>query len=190
MVIGLTGLTGAGKSTAAELLSRRGCHIIDADKVARRVTDRPDILEKIKTAFGAECINADGTLNRRTLGQIVFNDAEKLQLLNSITHPPITADMLAEAKAHDGETVVLDVPLLKESGLDKVCDLVLRITAPEDVRAGRIIARDGLSPEEARARISSQAPFGGPCIDIDNSGSEKELENRLTEVLCGQGLKI
>ncbi|MCH5187294.1 MAG: dephospho-CoA kinase [Oscillospiraceae bacterium] len=190
MIIGLTGLTGAGKSTAADFLRRRGCHVIDADKVSRRVTDRPDILEKIKTTFGAECINADGGLNRRVLGQIVFNDAEKLRLLNAITHPPITAEILAETKSHEGETVILDVPLLKESGLDKVCDFVLRITAPEDVRAGRIMARDGLSLEEARARISSQAPFGGPCIDIDNSASEEELETRLTEVLCGQGLKI
>ena len=190
MIIGLTGLTGAGKSTAAEILRRLGCHIIDADKVARRVTDRPDILEKIKTAFGEECINADGRLNRRTLGGIVFNDAEKLRQLNAITHPPITTEILAETAKHEGETVILDVPLLKESGLGEVCDLVLRITAPEDVRAGRIMARDGLRRDEAQARINSQSPYDGPCVDIDNSASEEELARKLTEVLCRQGLKI
>lgn len=190
MIIGLTGLTGAGKSTAADLLCRRGCHIIDADKVGHRVTDRPDILEKIKTAFGAECINADGGLNRRVLGRIVFNDAEKLQLLNGITHPAITVEILAEAKDHEGETVVIDAALLKECGLDKSCDLILQMTAPEDVRAGRIMARDGLSHDEALARIRSQVPYDGPCIDIDNSASEEELARKLTEVLCGQGLKI
>lgn len=190
MIIGLTGLTGAGKSTAAEILRRRGCRIIDADKVGHRVTDRPDVLEKIKTTFGAECINADGELDRRALGRIVFSDAEKLKLLNGITHPAITVEILAEAKDHEGETVVIDAALLKESGLDKVCDLVLQITASEDVRAGRIMARDGLAHDEAIARIRSQSPYDGPRIDIDNSASKEELESKLTEVLCKQGLKI
>lgn len=183
MIIGLTGLTGAGKSTAAGILQRRGWHVVDADAVSRRVTERPDILGKIQAAFGSACIGSDGRLNRRALAAIVFNDAEKLRLLNSVTHGPIVDEILAEVKAHEGENTVIDAPLLVETGLDRSCGAVLRITAPEELRAERIMKRDGLSLDEARARIRSQAPAEGSFIDIDNSAGEDALAAAVDEAL-------
>lgn len=186
MIIGLTGLTGAGKSSAAEILRGRGCHIIDADKVGHSVTAKPEVLDKIKNAFGAEVIAPDGTLNRRVLGKIVFAAGGKLRLLNSITHPAITDEIKAEAAAHSGETVVIDCALLKECGLDKLCGKILCITADEAVRLERIMKRDGLSRGDALNRINSQAPYSGPCRVIDNSGSIAELEAAIEEALCSE----
>lgn len=186
MIIGLTGLTGAGKSTAAEILRHCGCHIIDADKTGHRITNSPDILNKIKDAFGAEYVNADGTLNRRALGRLVFADGEKLRILNAITHPAISAEITAEATAHGNETVVIDCALLKECGLDKICHKVLCLTAPENIRIKRIMERDGLSRSEALNRINSQIPYSGSCINIDNSSGEEELEIRLKEAIWAE----
>ncbi len=186
MIIGLTGLTGAGKSTAAAALRRLGCHVIDADRVGHEVTTRPDILEKIKTAFGAGCILPDGTLDRRALGKIVFSDGEKLKKLNAITHPPITEAIAAEAAAHSGETVVIDAAALGESGLDRLCGEVWRVTAPEELRLARIMERDGLSRTEAVNRILSQTPYGGRCVLIDNSSTEEALGQKVKEALCAK----
>lgn len=192
MIIGLTGLTGAGKSTAAAVLSQLGCHIIDADRVGHRVTARPDILEKIKASFGEEYITSDGALDRRKLGALVFADRDKLQLLNSITHPPITEEIISEARAAeaDGKTVVIDCALLGEVGLSEICRPVLNITAPTELRLGRIIERDGLSEAGALDRINSQRPYDGPAIDIENSSSQEALEARLKEALWQEERKI
>ena len=183
MLIGLTGLTGAGKSLAAGLLKSRGFYIIDGDKVGHRVTARPEILEKIKTAFGDGVINPDGSLDRRALGNIVFSDPEKLQLLNAITHPAIRAEALREA-AEQGETpVVIDGAVIKECGLSEHCAVVLRITAPEEVRMRRIMERDGLTEEQAQKRIAAQTYHDDNWIDVDNSSTLEALERNLSTAL-------
>lgn len=189
MIIGLTGLTGAGKSTAAEILRRGGCYIIDADKTGHRVINSPEISGRIKAAFGEEYVSADGAVDRRALGRLVFADGEKLRLLNAITHPAIAAEIAAEAEAHRGETVIIDCALPKECGLDKICDKILRVTAPAEVRLKRIMERDGLSRTEALNRMNSQTPYGGSCTDIDNSSGERELELRIKEALWAENSK-
>ena len=183
MIIGLTGLTGAGKSLAAGLLERRGFYIIDGDKVGHRITARPEILEKIRVAFGVGVINPDGSLNRRALGNIVFSNPEKLRLLNAITHPAIKAEALREA-AEQGETpVVIDGAVIKECGLAEHCTAVLRITAPAEVRKQRIMERDGLTEEQAENRIAAQTYHGDNWIDVDNSSTVENLEQNLTSAL-------
>ncbi len=184
MIIGLTGLTGAGKSAAASVLRRLGCHVIDADKVGHEVTSRPDILEKIKAAFGERFVAPDGTLDRRALGRAVFSDGEKLKKLNALTHPPIAEAIAAEAAAHSGEVVVIDAAALKESGLDRICGEVWCVTAPEGLRLARIMERDGLTRAEAAARIRSQTPYDGACVLIENSSSVEALEKKVKEALC------
>ncbi len=183
MIIGLTGLTGAGKSTAAGLLKEMGFHIIDADKAGHRVTERKETLGKIKAAFGEGVINPDGSLNRRALGRIVFSDREKLKTLNAITHPALKAEVLREAEEFKEKTVVIDGAVIKECGLTEYCHAVLRITAPREVRKERIIARDSLTEEEAENRINSQTDFNEGCIDVDNSLDEENLKRNLTEAL-------
>ncbi len=184
MMIGLTGLTGAGKSTAARILEKKGCYIIDGDKVGHAVTEKKGILGQIKAAFGAGVINLDGSLNRRALGSIVFSDGEALKKLNAITHPEIKKAVLTEAALHRGETVVIDGAVIKECGLTDCCAKVIRITAPRELRCRRIMERDNLTLAEAEKRINAQTNHPDNWIDVDNSSSEEALEQKLTEVLC------
>ena len=183
MLIGLTGLTGAGKSLAAGLLKSRGFYIIDGDKVGHRITARPEILKKIRSAFGDGVIGPDGSLNRRALGNIVFSDPEKLKALNAITHPAIKAEVLREA-AEQGETpVVIDGAVIKECGLSEHCAAVLRITAPAEVRMRRIMERDGLTEQQARQRITAQTDHSDNWIDVDNSSTPEALEQNLDKAI-------
>ncbi len=184
MIIGLTGQTGAGKSSAGNILKNMGFYVIDADKIARRVTASEEILIKLRSLFGDGVISPDGTLNRRALGEIVFSDREKLERLNALTHPEIVRIITAEAKAHEREGAVIDCALLEECGLSEICDKIINITAPRDVRLSRIMERDGLSRREALNRINCQRPFSGNCVPIDNSASLSELGDKLKEALC------
>lgn len=182
IILGLTGLTGAGKSLAASLLMNRGFHVIDGDEVGHRVTARPEILTEIKKAFGEGVIKPDGSLNRRALGNIVFSDPEKLRRLNAITHPAIREEILREAEAVPGP-VVIDGAVLKECALAEHCCAVLRITAPAELRKRRIMERDGLTGEEADRRISAQTAHPDDWIDVDNCSTVQALEERLDDIL-------
>lgn len=182
MIIGLTGQTGAGKSTAAEILKAMGYFIIDADKIGHEVTASPEILAQIQKHFGEETVQ-DGRLMRRILGRAVFADGEKLALLNSLTHPAIIKKIVSLAKEHSSGAVI-DCALLQECGLDALCHKIINITAPARVRQERIMLRDSLSPQEALNRINSQSPFRGECILIENNGDINALEKKLKEALC------
>jgi dephospho-CoA kinase len=160
LIIGLTGQTGAGKSTVAAMLSEKGFYIIDGDMVAREITAAgAPVLEKLVTEFGADIINADGTLNRILLGSRAFATREMTQRLNSITHPVITVKMLEilkEAEKRGEKAVVIDAAALLESGIAKMCDIVAAVTAPEKTRLNRIMNRDGLGREETLKRMHAQ----------------------------------
>ena len=193
-VIGLTGQTGAGKTRVADLCRQAGITVIDADQVSRYVVDndRP-LLVELTLAFGVTILNADGTLNRKKLGSIVFGSKGKLERLNKIIFPFIRADVdrrVAELAAGGERLVVLDAPTLFESGGDKTCDAIVVVTAPLDARLNRIVIRDRLTDEEARKRMRSQpdAGFYTERADyiIENDGSEEALEAKalkLTAVL-------
>lgn len=160
LVIGLTGQTGAGKSTVCTLLTNRGLRVIDADLVARRVVESGEkCLLDLAIEFGIEILNADGTLNRRRLADIAFRDKEKRMRLNQITHPYILAEIQAESEAllRAGATAVfLDAPTLFESGGDALCDKIVSIVAPVEDRIIRIMSRDGLTRNQALARVRAQ----------------------------------
>jgi dephospho-CoA kinase len=157
ILIGLTGTIGSGKSAVAKMLADLGADVIDTDELAREVvTPGSKGLEAIVAEWGAGILNTDGSLDRDKLARIVFQDEARLNKLNSILHPLIIAEtqkMLAETKA---AAAVLVVPLLFESGMDKIVNQRWVVAAPEDELVRRICARDGCDPEHARARIRSQ----------------------------------
>ncbi|MCI5905333.1 MAG: dephospho-CoA kinase [Oscillospiraceae bacterium] len=159
-VIGLTGQSGAGKTTVSKVFSEEGFADINADKIAREimVKDSP-CLKELAECFGSEIILENGELDRRKLAGIVFNDQEKLAQLNAISYPYITYEIMKKIKEYAGEGkrfVLLDAPTLFESRADDFCDLIISVTAPESVRTERIAKRDGISPEQIKERFSSQ----------------------------------
>ena len=159
-LIGLTGPTGAGKSVAAAIFAEEGCAVIDADKVARAVTQEDaDCLRQLAGAFGADILREDGTLNRRLLASRAFATHEGERRLNAITHPPIMRrihKLTEEYFSNGAPLVVLDAPLLFESGSDGQCAATVAVLAAQKTRLARIMARDGLTEEEALLRINAQ----------------------------------
>ena len=192
LIIGLTGGIGSGKSTVSEYLSKNmGLTIIDADQIARDVT-RPgqEILLKLREAFGSEIINDDGTLDRRKLAGIAFQSDEKKKLLEKITHSAIREEIncrLRTSAAKHENAVVLDVPLLMESGIDGLCDTVWVVTTAKDVRIERVSARDGITKEEINARINAQISDGERFARadeiIDNSGDKEALYREIERLI-------
>lgn len=157
-VLGLTGPTGAGKSTWAQAFATMGCQVIDCDLLARRAVAQPDCLRKLQTAFGADIVGADGVLDRQLLAARGFADSTSVQKLNSITHPQIRTLLKRQLEALCGKTslVVIDAALLFEGGLQPLCHLTAAVLAPPELRLQRIVARDGITPVQARSRMATQ----------------------------------
>jgi dephospho-CoA kinase len=176
ILIGLTGTIGSGKSAVAKMLADLGADVIDTDEIAREVvTPGSKCLETIVAEWGPGILNPDGSLNRDKLARIVFRDEARRKKLNSILHPLIIAEThkkLAETKA---AAAVLVVPLLFESGMDKIVNQRWVVAAPEEELVRRICARDGCDPEHARDRIRSQMSqeekIARADAVIDNGGS-------------------
>lgn len=155
-VVGLTGQTGAGKSTVSKVFAENGFYIINADHTARKVMEKGSrCLDEVVNAFGTDILNNDGTLDRKALAFIVFNDKSMLDKLNSITYPHITAEISEVIKNTDG-FILLDAPTLFESGTDKLCDIIVSVTADPEIRKKRIVKRDNLTHEQAVSRMKSQ----------------------------------
>ncbi|MCD7731307.1 MAG: dephospho-CoA kinase [Oscillospiraceae bacterium] len=159
-VIGLTGQSGAGKTTVSKVFAEEGFAAINADKIAREIMVKGSpCLEELVECFGKQILLENGELDRRSLAGIVFNDKEKLNQLNAISYPYITFEILQKIKEYSkaGERfVLLDAPTLFESRADDFCDLIISVTAPEAVRTERIAERDGIAPEKIKERFSSQ----------------------------------
>ncbi len=160
LVTGLTGQTGAGKSTLSRMFSERGVEVIDADVIAREAIETSSAcLMDLVLEFSTEVIHPNATLNREKLAMICFSDKRKLKRLNEITFPYIIAAIghkLEEARARAVPMVVLDAPTLYESGLDKQCDRVIAVIADKEVRTARIIERDSMTGDAARRRVNAQ----------------------------------
>lgn len=156
-VIGLTGMSGAGKSTAAEAMRRLGAVVLDCDAIAREALNDEGVMDKLVHSFGGGIVGEDGRIIRRKLAQKAFADRNSTELLNKATHPFII-DRVRDGveNAADGQTVVIDAPLLFQSGLDCMCDAVIAVVSDPETLAGRISERDGLSAAEAAARLSAQ----------------------------------
>ncbi len=159
-IVGLTGPTGAGKSTVSALLREKGFTVIDADEKARLVVSPGSkVLKDLVKHFGEDIILQDGTLNRRLLASRAFSSKESTLLLNKITHPAITLAIeedLKTAEAAGKKTVIIDAAVLIQTPLAELCDIIAVVTAPEEVRLQRIMKRDSISEEEAEKRMRIQ----------------------------------
>lgn len=185
MRIGLTGGIAAGKSSVSEILASLGAWILDADAVSREMVEPGSAgLEGIVREFGERILKADGTLDRAALGAEVFSDDARRGRLNGILHPIIKSEMLNRAGRIESEypdaIVIMDVPLLIESGWQDMADEVWLVTAPLEERIRRIALRDGLDRRQAERRIAAQMPDGEKVkyadIIINNDGNMDELK--------------
>jgi dephospho-CoA kinase len=163
LLVGLTGGIASGKSVVAARLAEHGAVVVDADVIAREVVEPgTPALARIADAFGDGVIAADGSLDRAALGAIVFADPERLAVLNGITHPAVLEEShrrFAAAGAADPDAVVVyDVPLLTEVRGKAEFDVVVVVSAPEEVRIERMVSLRGMSRDDAERRIRSQAP--------------------------------
>ena len=184
--VGLTGTTGAGKSTLSEELKKYGYAIIDADAVARLATEKGSpLLPKLAEAFGQDVLNTDGSLDRKVLAKRAFSTPEATKLLNTITHPEIIRliDKKINGAFWDGyEAVIIDAPQLFESEMAYKCNFIVSVVAPQDIRIKRIMERDELTAEEAERRINSQLSDDffreNSDVVVENDGDEQKLKEQ------------
>ncbi len=180
-LVGLTGGIGSGKSTVARHLGDRGAIVIDADAVAREVVEPGQpAFHQLVERFGQSVVAPDGTLDRAALAELVFDDDDARADLNAITHPAVGVEMTRRiAAAPPDAVVVVDVPLLVESGMKRLYEMVLVVEAPRDVRLERLEQR-GLTRADAEARMAVQASDEDrravADVLIDNTGDLEALE--------------
>ena len=183
-VIGITGPTGAGKTTVLSVLEDMGGAIVDCDAVYHSLLRTSVSMQnELKTRFGGEIFDENGGLRRKAFGAIVFGDQAALADLNAITHRYVMDElkhMIAEAWAKNRPTIALDAIALLESGTGGLCDVTVAVTAAEEVRVRRIMARENISEDYARARVAAQKPdawFEAHCTyTLRNDGSRAAFE--------------
>lgn len=191
LIVGLTGGYASGKSTVAKMFVELGGVLIDADKLAREVV-KPDKQAwfEVVAHFGKGILLKNGELDRKALGEIVFRSGAERERLNAIVHPRVLEEELKaieEIKEREPDAIViLSVPLLIESGHNKLCDKIVVVTVDRDTQLKRLMERDGFTREEAVRRISAQIPLSEKVTYadyvIDNRGSRKETELQVKEV--------
>lgn len=180
-VIGLTGGIASGKSTVSRQFANAGWQIVDADKVAHQLTTaNGQAIPPIVDAFGPNILQADGSLNRRALGRQVFAQPKQLATLNQIMQPLIRQSIIqqfADAQKAGRPHVMLDAPTLFEQGYQGDCDQIVVVSVDPVTQLARLIARDGLSTQEAQQRVASQMSLAQKRVlanwVIDNSGDRQ-----------------
>ena len=154
-IIGLTGPTGAGKSSLRQVAENFGAAFIDCDTVVHSLFETDaDCIKAVAAAFGEDTIE-NGRVNRKALAQKAFASNEATQLLNETVFPFVTYAILREIEAKKEQIVILDAPTLYESGIDEICCLTLAVLAEKETRTQRIKARDNLSDEAAELRLTA-----------------------------------
>ena len=190
--IGITGGIGSGKSTVSKFISSLGYTVVDADKIAFDLAKpKSELLDEIEYEFGGSVITENGSLNRKALGELVFNDNEKRRRLDLIFQPRIKSEIekiFSELESRkDIKLAFLDAPLIFETGLQSYLDEVWLINADTDKRFERIKKRDNLSNEEIKSRIQSQMSdtdkIGLADVTIENNGNLRELKLQIENLI-------
>lgn len=186
LLVGLTGGIGSGKSTVSAALAARGAVVVDADAIVRELQEPgTPVLAAMVERFGDDIVRPDGSLDRQAVADRVFGDDEALADLNAIVHPAVGAEIARrlEAEAATDHVVVLDVPLLVESGRGDLAGLIVVDTDPE-VAVERLVSQRGFTEADARARIARQVSReerrARADVVIDNSGPREALEPQIT----------
>ncbi len=190
-MIGLAGGIGSGKSFVASALATERCGVVDSDALGHEVLKDPQVVEQITTWWGANMLNADGTLDRKKIARVVFGDRDKSQLLNSLVHPRVAALRLQRTAefAADGaiRAIVWDTPLLFETELNRQCDAVIFVKSPFDKRLDRVHTSRGWTRAELANRENFQISLDNKeklaDYTIDNSGDESETIRQVQQVL-------
>ena len=191
-VIGLTGGIGTGKSTASDYLRKTGFAIIDADRIAREVVEPGEpLLEELEQVFGSGILMGDGSLDRKGLAAIVFSDKAKRRQLDQIMHGRIIEVIRQRisscSKQREYKGIIIDAPLLFETGLEKYCNRVWLLVADKAIRVERVCQRDGVTPQEVESRIDNQLDDTEKRkradLVIDNSKDKELLIKKLNKIL-------
>ena len=191
LIVGLTGGIASGKSLVAKVFQDLGAHVIDADKIVHELLE-PDqqAWEEVVKYFGPEIVFPDKTIDRRKLGAIVFNDAEKRAWLNQCLHPKVFAVYTARVKHLCARAphaiIVLDAALLIETGYHKKMDKIVVVYADQEQQMERLTSRERFSREQALARIRSQMPLSEKRKQadyvIENTGTREETEQQARDI--------
>lgn len=198
LTIGVTGPTGAGKTTVLAALGELGCALVDCDRLYHRLlATSPILVGELTDRFGRSILDNQGGVDRKALGRLVFSDEAALADLNAIAHRHVVAaciSLVRTAKAQGKRGLALDAVALLESGMGAMCDVTVAVTAPEEVRLKRIMARDGIDESQARARMEAQKPveyYVNHCdYTIENNGSKtpqqlaQEVRALFADKLC------
>jgi len=192
-IVGLTGGIASGKTEVADELVRLGATVIDADEVTRQVTlPGTSVYKALIEQFGRGIVDEEGRIDRLALSKIVFDDDARRKLLNSITHPEIFKTIFEEVNRYaeglqiqDVPAVVIDAALIVDVGVSGIFDLIILVTADEDVRLSRLREKRGMSAEKGQARIASQVPdakrLKSADLVIENNGSIEQLRSKVAE---------
>ncbi|MBS9776273.1 MAG: dephospho-CoA kinase [Fusobacterium sp.] len=191
MIIGLTGGIASGKSTVSKYLAEKKFKIYDADKIAKEIFETEEVQKEIILNFGEEILEGNNKKNidRNKLKEIVFKNSEKLKILNSIIHPKVYKffENIKKGGSTFTSPIVFDVPLLFESGIDKLCDKIILVVVDYGVQIQRIKKRDNVSEELAKKIISSQLSneekMKKSDYIIENNGSLEELLEKVENLI-------
>lgn len=187
MIVGLTGGIASGKSTVSNLFREYGIEIVDADKVAKEVSEKKESIEKISNIFGKDILDSDGKIVREKLREKAFKNRELLQELNKIIHPQVMEYFKRKKEENSkDEILIFDIPLLYEAKMEYLCDKIIVVGVDVQKQIRRVVARDGSSEELAKKIIFNQMPLDEKIkkadIVIMNDGTLDELEAKVMKI--------
>lgn len=187
MIVGLTGGIASGKSTVSNLFRKYGIEIVDADKVAKEVSEKKESIEKISNIFGKDILDSDGKIVREKLREKAFKNRELLQELNKIIHPQVMEYFKRKKEENSkDEILIFDIPLLYETKMEYLCDKIIVVGVDFQKQIRRVVARDGSSEELAKKIIFNQMPLDEKIkkadIVIMNDGTLDELEAKVMKI--------
>lgn len=179
-IIGITGGIASGKSLVAEFFHNKNIPVINADRIGHEILRNEDIKQQLVSYFGNSILQ-DGEIARRKLGKIVFEDSEKLRILNALVHPALVKEILRRVEECADQMIVIDAALLFQWNMNEICTYVILITAPEEMRISRLVQHAHLPREEAEERIRAQQEFPEDLADfiVIDDGTIKDLNTRI-----------